>query len=102
MAQQSAGASYCVHGKQAAQTAQLHIWHVDCRPQLFMSLVFNQALKGGGLMVQYIPRFNASLALSVALLVGACAKSDNNTSAADSALNNDIQLANRDTAAQPS
>lgn len=53
-------------------------------------------------MVQYIPRFNASLALSVALLVGACAKSDTNTSAADSALNNDIQLANRDTAAQPS
>jgi hypothetical protein len=43
---------------------------------------------------------NASLALSLALLIGACAKSDN-TAAADSALNKDIQLANRDTAAQP-
>src|SRR5437773_6220986 len=52
-------------------------------------------------MVQYIPRFNASLALSFALLAGACTtKTDNNT-AADSALNKDIQLANRDTAAQP-
>jgi hypothetical protein len=51
-------------------------------------------------MVQYIPRLNASLALSFALLVGACAKTDNNA-AADSALNKDIQLANRDTAAQP-
>ena len=51
-------------------------------------------------MVQYIPRFNASLALSFALAIGACAKSDTNT-AADSALNKDIQLANRDTAAQP-
>ena len=51
-------------------------------------------------MVQYIPRFNASLALSFALVIGACAKSDTNT-AADSALNRDIQLANRDTAAQP-
>jgi hypothetical protein len=51
-------------------------------------------------MVQYIPRMNASLALSLALLIGACAKSDN-TAAADSALNKDIQLANRDTAAQP-
>jgi hypothetical protein len=52
-------------------------------------------------MVQYIPRLNATLALSVALFVGACAKTDNNTAAADSALNKDIQLANRDTAAQP-
>ena len=51
-------------------------------------------------MVQYIPRFNASLALSFALVIGACAKTDTNT-AADSALNKDIQLANRDTAAQP-
>jgi hypothetical protein len=51
-------------------------------------------------MVQYISRFNASLALSLALLAGACAKKDN-TAAADSALNKDIQLANRDTAAQP-
>jgi hypothetical protein len=52
-------------------------------------------------MVQYIPRLNATLALSVALFVGACAKTDNNTAAADSALDKDIQLANRDTAAQP-
>jgi hypothetical protein len=51
-------------------------------------------------MVQYIPRLNASLVLSFALLAGACAKTDN-TAAADSALNKDIQLANRDTTAQP-
>jgi hypothetical protein len=51
-------------------------------------------------MVQYIPRFRASLVLSLALLAGACAKKDD-TAAADSALNSDIQLANRDTAAQP-
>ncbi|HEY4734675.1 MAG TPA: hypothetical protein VIH53_09010 [Gemmatimonadaceae bacterium] len=52
-------------------------------------------------MVQYIPRLNATLVLSAALFIGACAKTDNNTAAADSALNKDIQLANRDTAAQP-
>ncbi len=51
-------------------------------------------------MVQYIPRLNASLVLGFALLAGACAKKDN-TAAADSALNKDIQLANRDTSAQP-
>jgi len=51
-------------------------------------------------MVQYIPRLKASLVLAFALLAGACAKSDD-TAAADSALNSDIQLANRDTAAQP-
>jgi hypothetical protein len=51
-------------------------------------------------MVQYIPRLKASLVLSLALLAGACAKKDD-TAAADSALNSDIQLANRDTAAQP-
>jgi hypothetical protein len=56
---------------------------------------------GGGLMVQYIPRMNASLALSLALLVGACTAKSDNSAAADSALNKDIQLANRDTAAQP-
>lgn len=51
-------------------------------------------------MVQYIPRLSASLALSLALLAGACtSKSD--TAAADSALNKDIQLAGGDTAAQP-
>ncbi len=51
-------------------------------------------------MVQYIPRLKTSLVLSLALLAGACAKKDD-TAAADSALNSDIQLANRDTAAQP-
>jgi hypothetical protein len=51
-------------------------------------------------MVQYIPRVKASLVLSLALLAGACSKKDD-TAAADSALNSDIQLANRDTAAQP-
>ena len=51
-------------------------------------------------MVQYIPRLKASLVLSLVLLAGACAKKDD-TAAADSALNSDIQLANRDTAAQP-
>jgi hypothetical protein len=51
-------------------------------------------------MVQYIPRSKASLILAFALFAGACAKSDD-TAAADSALNKDIQLANRDTAAQP-
>jgi hypothetical protein len=51
-------------------------------------------------MVQYIPRLKASLLLSLALFAGACAKKDD-TAAADSALNKDIQLANRDTAAQP-
>jgi hypothetical protein len=52
-------------------------------------------------MVQYIPRLNASLALSLALIAGACSVKKDNTAAADSALNKDIQLANRDTAAQP-
>ena len=51
-------------------------------------------------MVQYIPRLSASLALSLVFLAGACAKTDNNA-AADSALNSDIQLANRDSAAVP-
>ena len=52
-------------------------------------------------MVQYIPRLSASLALSFAFLAAACSKSDNTNAAADSALNSDIQLANRDSAAQP-
>jgi hypothetical protein len=51
-------------------------------------------------MVQYIPRLRASLVLSLALLAGACSNKDD-TAAADSALNSDIQLANRDTAAVP-
>ena len=52
-------------------------------------------------MVQYIPRFNASLALSFALFAAACSTKSDNNAAADSALNRDIQLANRDSAAQP-
>src|SRR4051812_10499460 len=52
-------------------------------------------------MVQYIPRLNASLALSFALLVGACSTKTDNSAAADSALNRDIQLANGDSTAQP-
>src|SRR6266550_3455782 len=52
-------------------------------------------------MVQYIPRFNTSLALSFALFAGACTAKNDSAAAADSALNRDIQLANRDTAAQP-
>jgi hypothetical protein len=51
-------------------------------------------------MVQYIPRLKASLVLSFALVAGACSDKDD-TAAADSALNRDIQLANRDTAALP-
>ena len=51
-------------------------------------------------MVQYIPRLTASLVLSLALVASACSNKDD-TAAADSALNSDIQLANRDTAAQP-
>jgi hypothetical protein len=52
-------------------------------------------------MVQYIPRLSASLALSFAFLAGACTAKTDSNAAADSALNKDIQLANRDTAAQP-
>ncbi|HMI56356.1 MAG TPA: hypothetical protein VK494_09225, partial [Gemmatimonadaceae bacterium] len=52
-------------------------------------------------MVQYIPRLGASLALAVALLAGACSTKSDDNAAADSALNRDIQLANRDTAAVP-
>jgi hypothetical protein len=51
-------------------------------------------------MVQYIPGLKTSLVLSLALLAGACAKKDD-TAAADSALNKDIQLANSDTGARP-
>lgn len=51
-------------------------------------------------MVQYIPRLKASLVLTFALVAGACSNKDD-TAAADSALNRDIQLANRDTAALP-
>jgi hypothetical protein len=52
-------------------------------------------------MLQYIPRLNASLALSLALFAGACSVKKDNTASADSALNKDIQLANGDSTAQP-
>jgi hypothetical protein len=52
-------------------------------------------------MLQYIPRLNASLALSLALFAGACSVKKDNSAAADSALNKDIQLANGDSTAQP-
>jgi len=52
-------------------------------------------------MVQYMTRINASLALSFALFAAACSTKTDSNAAADSALNKDIQLANRDTAAQP-
>src|SRR5207248_5274726 len=76
--------------------------HVDCRQHLFISLAIPKPSQhGGGFMVQYIPRLNATLALSFALVIGACSTKTDNNAAADSALNKDIQLANRDTAAQP-
>jgi len=52
-------------------------------------------------MFQYIPRLTA--ALSLALVVAACGDSKpDDTLAQDTSLNRDIQLANRDSAAQPS
>jgi len=51
-------------------------------------------------MFQYIPRFTA--ALSLALVVAACGDGkQDDTLAQDTSLNRDIQLANRDTGAQP-
>jgi hypothetical protein len=52
-------------------------------------------------MFQYIPRLNASLALALALSVAACTAKKDDTLASDTSLNKDIQLANRDTSAQP-
>jgi hypothetical protein len=52
-------------------------------------------------MVQYIPRFGATLALSLAMVASACSVKKDDTLAQDTSLNKDIQLANRDTAAQP-
>jgi len=52
-------------------------------------------------MFQYIPRLTA--ALTLALVVAACGDSKpNDTLAQDTSLNRDIELANRDSAAQPS
>jgi hypothetical protein len=54
---------------------------------------------------KYIRRVGTPLALSIALVAGACARGDNRAGdtalARDTALNRDLQLAGRDTAAQP-
>ncbi|MEX2109768.1 MAG: hypothetical protein WD802_04130 [Gemmatimonadaceae bacterium] len=50
-------------------------------------------------MFQYIPRL--IVPLSLALMVGACGDAKDDTLAEDTSLNRDIQLANRDSAAQP-
>ncbi len=50
-------------------------------------------------MFQYIPRL--ILPLSLALMVAACGDAKDDTLAQDTSLNRDIQLANRDSAAQP-
>src|SRR5215210_1648248 len=57
---------------------------------------------GGCSMTNYIRQMSAPLALTLALVAGACStdKKDD-TLATDSALNRDLQMANRDTAAQP-
>jgi len=54
-------------------------------------------------MFQYTRRIGAPLALTFALAAGACTteKKADDTLAQDSALNRDLNLANRDTAAQP-
>ena len=53
--------------------------------------------------MKYIRSFAAPLALSLALFAGACSANDDasDTLAADTALNNDLRLANQDSAAQP-
>jgi hypothetical protein len=53
--------------------------------------------------MKYIRSFAAPLALSLALVAGACSTKDkgSDTLAADTALNNDLRLANQDSAAQP-
>jgi hypothetical protein len=53
-------------------------------------------------MSKYISRWGAPLALSLALLAGACTDSKkNDTLAEDTSLNRDLQMANQDTTAQP-
>ena len=53
-------------------------------------------------MPKYIPRWNAALVLSLALIAGACtdSKSDD-TLAQDTSLSRDLQMANQDTMSQP-
>ncbi len=53
-------------------------------------------------MSKYIPRLGAALALSSALLAGACKDNKNgDTLAQDTSLNRDLQMANQDTTTQP-
>jgi hypothetical protein len=53
-------------------------------------------------MSKYIARLGAPLALSLALLAGACVdKSKNDSLAQDTSLTRDLQMANADTSAQP-
>lgn len=51
--------------------------------------------------MKYTRQFAAPLALAAALFVGACAKKDDTAATGDSALNRDLAMAGRDTAAQP-
>ena len=52
-------------------------------------------------MSKYIARFAGPLALSSALIFGACSEKKSDTLAQDTSLNRDLQMANQDTTAQP-
>lgn len=52
-------------------------------------------------MRNYIRRMSSPLALTMILVAGACSDKKDDTLAADSMLNRDLQMANSDTAAQP-
>ena len=52
-------------------------------------------------MSKYISRITAPLALSLALIAGACVEKKQDTLATDTSLNRDLQMANQDTSAKP-
>ena len=52
-------------------------------------------------MSKYISRITVPLALSFAMLAGACVDKKSDTLAQDTSLNRDLQMANQDTTAQP-
>lgn len=52
-------------------------------------------------MSKYISRIAAPLALSLALIAGACVDKKQDTLATDTSLNRDLQMANQDTSAKP-
>ena len=52
-------------------------------------------------MSKYISRITAPLALSLALVAGACVDKKQDTLATDTSLNRDLQMANQDTSAKP-